>query len=152
MKYKQGWYKLVNPQKYIKPLDETMQSSKDGHVFYKSSLELKAIRYADFNPHVTQWGLEPFPIPYIKPIDGKVHRYFIDLFIVINNTKILIEIKPFNQTIKPKIPQRKTARSLFNYNESLKTYYINQSKWKSAREFCEKNKMKFIILTERDLS
>lgn len=150
-KYKQGWYKLVNPEKYISPLDEHMQSSKFGHVLYKSSLELKAIRYADFNKHITKWGLEPFGIPYVKPTDGKVHRYFIDLFIILKDIKILIEIKPKSQTIKPKLPSIKTPKSIRNYQYALQTYYINLAKWQSAREFCKKRNMKFIILTEEDL-
>lgn len=150
-KFKQGWYKLVNPEKYIKPLDEYMESSKDGYVFYKSSLEYKAVRYADFNPHITKWGLEPFGIPYIKPTDGKIHRYYIDLFIIINNVKVLIEIKPKSQTLKPRMPCKKTARSIMNYQQALQTYFINQAKWKSAAEFCKKHQMRFIILTDEDL-
>jgi hypothetical protein len=44
---KQGWYELLNPKKFIKPIDEHMKSFKDGKVNYKSSLELNGIRYCD---------------------------------------------------------------------------------------------------------
>ena len=65
---KQGWYRLLNPEKFIKPIDELMSSYKDGHVNYKSSLELKAIRYCDWNSSVNKWSLEPFAIQYLKPL------------------------------------------------------------------------------------
>ena len=44
---KQGWYNLLNAAKFQKLIDEHMKSFKDGKVNYKSSLELKAIRYCD---------------------------------------------------------------------------------------------------------
>ena len=79
MSYK-GWYKLQCPEKFIKPLDEFMESYQDGYILYKSRLEQKFMVYCDINKHVTKFSLEPFAINYIKPTDGKVHRYFIDFF------------------------------------------------------------------------
>ena len=91
---KQGWYKLLNPDKFIKQLDEYMKSYKDGCVNFKSSLEYKAIRYCDFNKHITKWSLEPFAVKYLKPTDGKVHRYFIDFFIEFSSgDKFIVEVK-----------------------------------------------------------
>ena len=148
----QGWYKLLNPTKFIKPIDEHMKSYKDGEVNYKSRLELKAIKYADFNKFVDKWSLEPFHVKYVKPTDGKIHRYFIDLFLEFKTgDKFLVEIKSKGETKPPRKPSKKTQKALNNYQRALQTYAVNQAKWKAAEQFAAKNKMKFIILTEDEL-
>lgn len=138
---KQGWYQLVNPAKYRQPLDETMQSTRPGYVKFKSSLELRAIQYADAHPGVLWWSLEPFSIPYIKPTDAKVHRYYPDLLLNQGGKLIVIEVKSSDE-IKP--PTRPDP-------DALATYYINQAKWQAARKFCHQKNMHFCILTEQDL-
>lgn len=152
---KQGWYKLLNPEKFIIPTDEStsvMKSYKDGCVQYKSSLEHKAIIYCDYNKHVVKYSLEPFGIPYIKPTDGKKHRYFIDLFMEFSTgDKFLVEIKSSAETKEPQIPKKKTVKAIANYNKALQTYAINKAKWLAATEFAKSQKMKFIILTENEL-
>lgn len=148
----QGWYKILNPEKFIKPIDEHMKSYKDGHVNFKSRLELKAIKYADFNKFVTKWSLEPFHVKYIKPTDGKVHRYFIDLFLEFQTgDKFIVEIKSKGETVPPKQPKNKTQKALLNYQRALQTFAVNEAKWKAAKQFAEDQKMKFIILTEDEL-
>lgn len=138
-KYKQGFYIPQNPKKYI-PVKNKMNNSNFPQ--YRSSYELKFFKYCDLNPKITQWSSEPLAIPYISPLDGKKHRYFVDFYIVINNIKIFVEIKPYNQTILPKTPNSK----------SIMTYEINKSKWNAAKDFAEKNNCKFVVLTERELS
>lgn len=154
---KTGWYKVLNPAKFIPQHDNHMKSTRMNEngllLEYKSSLELKALKYADWNKHVTKYSLEPFPIPYIKPTDGKKHRYYIDMFIEFSNgTKFLVEIKSKGETTPPKKPSRKTDKTVANYQKALQTYAINSAKWKAAEEFAAKNNMKFIILTERELN
>lgn len=155
-KYHQGWYPLTNPQKYIKPADGYMKSTKlyEGKIFiqYKSSLEKNAIKYADLNPKVAKWSQEPFCIQYIKPLDNKAHRYFIDMFIeFVNGSKVIIEIKPYSQTIAPKKPKKMTQKQIINYKEEVMTYIVNKAKWESANKFAVSKGMKFIILTEQQL-
>lgn len=150
---KSGWYELKNSQKFIKPIDEYMQSYKDGHIQYKSSLEENAFRYADNNINVTKFSIEPFHIKYLKPTDRKIHRYYIDMFLEIKNElKFIVEIKSTSQTIPPKKPYKKTAKSMRNYQRALGTYMVNRAKWLAAEEFAEKNDMRFIILTEKNTS
>jgi len=149
---KSGWYRLVNPSKFIKPIDEHMKSYKEGHVNYKSSLELSAIRYADFNKHITRWSLEPFAIKYLKPIDGKYHRYYIDLVLeFVSGDKFLVEVKSSGETKPPRKPKKKTEKALINYQKALQTYYVNKAKWEAAEEFAKNNGFRFIILTEEQL-
>lgn len=143
---------MLNPDKFMKPIDEHMKSYKDGHVNYKSSLELNAIKYADFNKHIVRWSLEPFNIKYVKPTDGKVHRYYIDLFLEFSSgDKFLVEVKSKGETVPPTKPKKKTAKSDLNYQKALMTYHVNQAKWKAAKEFAAANNMRFIILTEDQL-
>ncbi len=148
----QGWYQLLNPDKFIKPIDEHMKSYKDGSVNFKSRLELKAIKYADFNKYVAKWSLEPFHVKYLKPTDGKVHRYFIDLFLEFaSGDKFIVEIKSKGETVPPKQPKNKTQKALLNYQRALQTYAVNEAKWKAAGEFAKEQGMRFIILTEDEL-
>lgn len=154
MKYKskKGWYKLVHPEKFLKVLDETMQSSKDGFVEYKSSLELKFLRYCDLNKFIKNYSVEPFPIPYIKPTDGKVHRYYIDFYVeFMSGHKVLIEIKSFHETQKPQKPKKITPKTMQDFNDAIQTYVINMSKWKACKEFADSHDMRFMVLTEHEL-
>lgn len=149
---KQGWYRLLHLEKFVMPIDEHMNSYKDGHVNYKSSLERSAIKYCDFNPHVSKWSLEPFAIKYFKPSSGKVHRYYIDIFIEFSSgDKFLVEVKSSTEVKEPKPPKKKTQKAIMNYQKALITYSTNQAKWKAATEFAKNNGFKFIILTEKEL-
>ena len=51
----------------------------------------------------------------------------------------------------PKQPKRLTKKAQENYIKAFETFQINTSKWNSAREFCSKNNLEFIILTEKEL-
>jgi hypothetical protein len=149
---KQGWYKILNQEKFIKPIDEHMKSFKDGHVNYKSSLELKAIRYCDYNKHIVKWSLEPFNVKYLKPTDGKVHRYYIDFFIEFSTgDKFLVEVKSKGETVPPKKPKKATDKSIMRYQKAIQTYAINCVKWEAAKKFAQERGLRFIILTEDHL-
>ncbi len=108
--------------------------------------------YCDTSDNILEWGSEEIIIPYLSPWDGKMHRYFPDFYIKVkqstgNIKKFIIEVKPKNQTKPPKPVSRKTKRFI---NE-VKTWSINEAKWKSAKTWCEHNDMEFKILTEDEL-
>ena len=150
---KQGWYKILNQEKFIKPIDEHMRSFKDGHVNYKSSLELKAIRYCDYNKHIVKWSLEPFNVKYLKPTDGKVHRYYIDFFIEFSTgDKFLVEVKSKGETVPPKKPKKATDKSIMRYQKAIQTYAVNCAKWEAAKKFAQERGLRFIILSEEELN
>ena len=97
-------------------------------------------------------GSEEFYIPYISPLDNRVHRYFPDFIIKVKESTgqiktYVIEVKPKKQTRPPKTPKRKTKSYLYE----CKTYAVNQLKWKAAVEFCEDRRIKFKIITEDEL-
>jgi len=137
--YKQGRYKLRNPEKYVGDPEK---------VFFRSSWELHANQFFDNNPKVLRWASEEIKIPYLKPTDNRVHHYYPDYWIEYQNKngdiiQEVIEVKPEDQV---NINRKKR---LSRYDQF--TYAINVSKWKAATQFCEKHGMKFRILTEQQL-
>lgn len=122
------------------------------NIIYRSSWELKFMKYCDERPNVLEWGSEEIVIPYRSPLDNRIHRYFVDFYVKIVDSngvisKYLIEIKPSKQTVPPKKPQRQTKSYLYEVTEYVK----NQAKWKAAKEFCDDRMWKFKILTESEL-
>ena len=139
-----GKYRPVNHRKY---------KGDPRAVFYRSLWELKFMKWCDSHDHILEWGSEEIVVPYRSPLDGRVHRYFVDFYAKVRNKsgtakKYLIEVKPKKQTVEPKIPQRKTKR----YLTEVTTYITNQAKWEAAREWCADHGLEFIILTEDHLN
>ena len=138
-----GRYRILNPEKYKGNIND---------VIYRSSWELKFMRWCDTNSSVIEWGSETTVIPYRSPVDNKFHRYFVDFYIKVvtkqgTTTRYLVEIKPEKFTKPPEIPKRQTRRFI----EEVFQYGVNQAKWKSADEYCIDKGMKFLVLTEKDL-
>ena len=143
MKSYKGKYYPLNPKKY---------KGNPSQVIYRSLWERKLMVYCDKNEKILEWGSEEIIIPYRSPKDGRLHRYFPDFYMKVRQKdgttkKFIIEVKPKKQTKPPKPVHRKTKRWL---NE-VKTYSINEAKWKHAKEWCENNNMEFKILTEEEL-
>ena len=140
MTYK-GRYFPTNPKKY---------RGNPNQIIYRSLWERKVMVYCDKNDAIIEWGSEEVIVPYLSPMDGKVHRYFPDFYMKVRQAdgstkKFIIEVKPKSQCKQPvKNPKRRTTKW---FNE-VKTFAINQAKWKSAREFCEDKGMEFKIFTE----
>ena len=140
--YKQGKYKPVHSEKY----------KGRGNPEYRSSWELKFFQWCDKNPNVLRWGSETVVVPYISPIDRKMHRYFVDNIVTIkeqNNIKTyLVEIKPSKQT-KPPVPSNRKKKSTVIYENY--TYAVNCAKWEAAEKYAKSKNLEFIILTEKEL-
>lgn len=108
--------------------------------------------YVDNHSEVVEWSSEEFSIPYRSPIDGRIHRYFPDFFVKKKTSQgttesFVVEIKPFKETIAPKVQSKPTKQ----YLREVYTWGINQAKWQAAEEFCEDRKWKFVKMTEYDL-
>jgi hypothetical protein len=141
MSYK-GWFKPRNPQKY--------KGDPNG-IVYRSSWELRVMKYLDDNPAVVWWASEGVPIRYISPIDNKVHRYFPDFIVRTKRkdgqeTTMVLEVKPYRQTQMP-VQKRRTQKFI---NE-MATYAVNQEKWKAADLFCKEHGWQFKLITEKEL-
>jgi hypothetical protein len=122
------------------------------NIIYRSSWELKFMKYCDMNENIIEWHSEEIFIPYRSPLDGKIHRYFVDFYIKVcdvngNFQKYLVEVKPKKQTKEPKKQKRMTKSYIYEVTEYIK----NQSKWQAAREYCDDHGMQFKIITETEL-
>jgi len=142
MSYK-GKFRPKFPEKY---------KGNPTNIVYRSLWELRFMRHLDSHPGVIQWSSEEIIIPYVSPMDNKIHRYFPDFWVktaakggVINT--MIIEIKPHAQCKEP-VKQQKITRRYIN---EVTTYGVNSAKWKAAEQFCLDRKWQFKILTEKDL-
>ena len=110
------------------------------------------MRYLDSHPGIIQWSSEEVIIPYVSPMDNKIHRYFPDFWVKLkdSNSKIntmLVEIKPAREVSPPIIKEKVTRQ----YAREVMTYGINSAKWKAAERFCKDRSWQFKILTEKEL-
>lgn len=143
-RFKKGFYTPINRQKYkgkVLPI-------------YRSQWELKFMRYLDMENTVLEWVSEPLPIIYMNPVKQKLTRYYPDFLVKYRNKdgseyNVLIEIKPYKQTIPPINNGKKQKRTLLieSYN-----WAINTAKWEAAVNFCKQRNILFRILTERELN
>jgi len=143
MSYK-GVFKPKNPSKYL---------GNSSNIIYRSLWELKLMMYLDNHKDVLNWASEEIAVPYRSPVDRRIHRYFVDFYVKRNiQGKIkesLIEIKPKRQTQPPKTSKSKPTPRLIN---EIKTWSVNQAKWKAAEEFCKDKGWNFLIMTEDELN
>lgn len=143
-KYIQGVFNIQNKCKYKGSLP----------CIYRSSLELKVMRWFDSNPNISAWGSESVVLPYVSPLDKRLHRYFIDFFVHLkesngNVKKLILEIKPYSQTIAPTISKNKKAKTML-YEQTQ--WANNQAKWKAADAWAKKSGYTFLVLTEKHIN
>ena len=138
-----GLFKPRNPKKYIG--DHT-------NIVYRSSWECKVMDWLDRNDNIVSWASVELIVPYKSPVDGKWHRYFPD-FLVKTRTPdgklktTMLEIKPKKETAPPK-PQKRITEQ---YIKAVKTWGVNEAKWKSAIEYCADRGWEFKVITEDHL-
>jgi hypothetical protein len=138
MKTYKGKYKPKNLKKYRGDYTK---------ITYRSLWERQTFRWIDGESSIVEWNSEEVIIPYRCQTDGKMHRYFIDVYFkTAAGKKYLIEIKPDKQTRPP----TGTKRSKRFITESL-TYIKNQCKWEAATKFASDNNCTFQIWTEHTL-
>ena len=141
-RYKQGFFRPKNPNKYVGDIR---------NIIYRSSWELKFLIWCDDNPGILKYSSEETVIPYVSPVDGRYHRYFIDFKVTMNTKEgqktVLFEVKPEKQ-MSPPVKGKKVTRS---YVKESVTYAVNEAKWLAAKEYCNKRGWEFVIINEYDL-
>ena len=137
--WKNGIYKVQNPDKYMLPNKE---------VHYKSSLEERMCYYLDNNTNVIRWQYEGFNIVYPKPIfeAGRLHhveehKYVLDFYAEIKDKdgtvkKYLLEIKSKSATSPPIRPKKLTTKTSQRYLQECALYAVNSNKWMTAKKWC----------------
>lgn len=132
-------FTLKNPSKYL---------GDPNNIICRSSWERTFAKWADRHPQVKKWFSEEMCVEYFSPVDQKIHRYFPDFGMILENGKrYVIEIKPYYQCIPP-VKGKKRDKT---YLAECATYAVNQSKWKAAKIFFNKQNIEFIVLTENEL-
>lgn len=125
-----------NPKKY---------AGDPTKIVCRSLWERNVCKFCDDHPEVLKWSSEELIIPYLSPIDGKMHNYFPDFLIQFKNSAgiqtWMVEVKPKKQTMLKENASKK---------ERI-TWAINSAKWNAAQKYCAKNNMVFKILTEKEL-
>lgn len=118
------------------------------NIIARSLWERGFMKYCDETPGVLKWASEELFIPYVSPVDGRIHRYFPDFMLEVQSTsgvkRFVIEVKPKAQTELPVPSKRKMKRFIM---ESA-TYAINQAKWNFAKAWCETQGITFLVFTE----
>jgi len=134
-----GHFTPRNPAKY---------KGDSTSIIYRSLWERQVFKWCDTTDEVEAWSSESVIVPYISQVDGKKHRYFVDLKIRFSSGKtILVEIKPFKQTIPP-VKRKKVTKA---YLAEVMTWGTNVSKWKAAETYALDRGMEFCIWTENEL-
>lgn len=135
-KYANGFYQLLNPDKYI--------GKKTPH--YRSSWEHAVMRMCDNNPAIIQWANESIHINYKNPFTNKNTIYVPDFFVLYQDANgkkhaEVWEIKPSKET---SLAEAKSKRD--------QAYAVlNMAKWQACQAWCKANNVKFRIITEQDL-
>ena len=141
-RYKQGYYKLVNPNKY---------ASLDKRIIYRSGLELQFFTYFDTNNDIISWSSENLIIKYMHPMKGKIMNYNIDvMFTTRTGKKYIGEIKPYAFLTKPIKPSNNaTDKKKEAYKYALERYVEILYKKEAAQLYAKRHGMDFVFLTER---
>lgn len=137
-RFHQGFYKPINESKY-------KGNIKD--IQYRSGLEFKFMQWCDFRPSIIEWGSESYQIVYFCPVRQSEHVYIVDFYIKYKTPEgrieaALVEVKPHAET-QPPTPGKR------GFKGKLKTFSINQAKWKYASNYAAKRGMRFIVVTEQ---
>ena len=136
-------YKPSYPKKY---------KGDPNNIICRSSWERKFCHWCDLSENILEWGSEEFWIPYLSPVDNRVHKYFPDFIIKVKESSgqiktYVVEVKPKKQT-KPPVKKSRVTKS---YIHECTTYAVNVAKWKAAKEFCADRMIEFKIITEEEL-
>ena|ERR1700722_19555635 len=137
---KKGFFKPQHPEKY---------KGNPTTIVWRSMWECKVMARLDLSSAVEWWSSEETIIPYRNPAKGRIARYFPDILVKYKNgTTELIEIKPYKETIPPRMP--KDGRSNRRFKRECITWAINNKKWEAAREYCTHRGWNFKLLTEQE--
>ena len=73
------------------------------NIVYRSLWELKFMKWCDRNENILEWGSEEFFIPYRSPLDNRIHRYFPDFYMKVQESngklkRYVIEVKLYRES------------------------------------------------------
>lgn len=134
--FRQGLFTPKNPKKYRGDISQ---------IIYRSSWEAALMYWLDINDKVKAWSSESVIVPYVSPVDNKVHRYIIDFMIETTEGTFLVEVKPQKECLPPRRRQGKRLELL--ESEAL-TFAVNSAKWQAADQYANSQGYKFQVWDE----
>jgi hypothetical protein len=146
--YRQGYFKAVNPQKYI---------GDPGKIIFRSAWEKRFATYCDVNEKVVAWSSESVQVPYHNPVDHTQKIYNLDFYLKVRqpdgtDKHFIAEVKPAKKLVKPVLPAtRLTEKRVNAHILQMKEYAVNMYKFQAAKEWAEARGWEFIIVTENFL-
>jgi hypothetical protein len=122
-------------------------------ILCRSLWERQFCKYLDENTNILRWSFENIKIPYESPLDNQLHYYIPDFLAEKKNkdgsvSTLLVEVKPYKQTKQPVMTENLSKKT---YSKNMETFLVNQAKWDAAKQFCSRNDIEFIVLTEKEL-
>ena len=141
-KFKQGFFVPKHPGKCI----NIMEMPEPTAMVFRSGWEKQFFEKCDESNGIIRWGSEIIKILYKNPIKNKMSFYVPDVYIEYLSPdkklhKMLIEIKPMNQT--------RLSETTNGYDKLQ--FAVNQMKWASAVEFCKKRGIEFKVMGANEL-
>ena len=135
-----GRFRPRNPDKY---------KGDPSNIWFRSSWERDVMNWLDRREDVISWMSEERCVWYRNPVTKKNARYFPDFIVKYERNGIvyeeMIEVKPRKHVTGPNPNPKRKTKSWMN---EVRTYVINQAKWKAAETYCEDRGMSFRLLTE----
>jgi hypothetical protein len=135
LKFHSGKFYPKNPKKYRGDVST---------ICYRSGWEAAVMVWLDKNSEIRSWASEEIVIPYVCPVDSKVHRYYVDFLIETSKGIFLVEVKPQKECLPPKASRRSKARVL----AEAAVFAKNQAKWLAADEYASRMGYKFVVWDE----
>jgi hypothetical protein len=143
MATRKGIFKPKNPKKYY---------GNPTQIIFRSGWEFNYMMKLDHDPDVIKWSSEEIAIPYVSPLDNKIHRYYPDFEIwKKDGSHLLIEIKPEYQQTAPLVEMTKKGKPSKSSLKQVMTYAVNARKWQAARAWCKQRGITFQVLGETAL-
>lgn len=155
----QGEYHPKNSHKYVGKYP----------IKFRSSWELRLMKFFDLHDSVLQWTSESISIAYYDPIQKKMRRYFPDFSVVYtdkdhNIVKEIIEVKPMKHSpVADGILTRESfskmnlrtpeqgRKKLKTYMREVATYITNIKKWEAMVNAAERMGYRFRVMTESSI-
>ena len=139
-----GKFRPHHPEKYL---------GNAGNIIYRSSWELRFMRWCDTREEVISWQSEEKRIRYYDPVTKKNRMYYPDFYVKYKRSdgiivEELVEVKPQRQIEGPPTKPKIRTQSWLN---DVRTYVTNQAKWNAAAKYTENMGWNFRLISEQNL-
>lgn len=139
-----GYYKCINPKKYI---------GDTAAIMIRSKLELRMFRICDRDKDIVLWESEPnMPVRYYNPVLQREASYYPDLkLIIMEGGKRIMYIVEIKASVMMLPPPKNMAKNSKSYRMRMKNFLVNNAKEKALKAYCNSMGFKYKMITEKDI-